>query len=124
MASADFSPFVVTTGSPLVRPPRIRILTFPFIAARFTDFGSGQLLDFSVFGHLVHLVGLLSDSCSSAQGFASGFLQIPPRDGHPYLWLILPTAGRIEDLHLLVNTHVGRTKKEQPAVLPTALRQN
>jgi len=24
--------------------------------------------------------------------FASGFLQIPPHDGHPCLWLIIPTV--------------------------------
>ncbi|EBK2060215.1 hypothetical protein AAL85_25900 [Salmonella enterica subsp. enterica serovar Typhi] len=27
------------------------------------------------------------DSCTSGRAFASGFLQIPPRDGHPCLWL-------------------------------------
>ncbi|RAN57153.1 hypothetical protein B8A33_01900, partial [Dolosigranulum pigrum] len=26
------------------------------------------------------------------QVFASGFLQIPPHDGHPCLWLIIPTV--------------------------------
>ncbi|MBY6278148.1 MAG: hypothetical protein CWE10_18620, partial [Symbiobacterium thermophilum] len=30
---------------------------------------------------------LLWGSCSSGRGFASGFLQIPPHDGHPCLWL-------------------------------------
>ncbi|HCU30104.1 MAG TPA: hypothetical protein DIC57_05755, partial [Sphaerochaeta sp.] len=29
----------------------------------------------------------LWDSCSSGRKFASGFLQIPPRRGHPCLWL-------------------------------------
>ena len=29
------------------------------------------------------ILGLLSGSCSSGPRFASGFLQIPPRDGHP-----------------------------------------
>ncbi|RAN56120.1 hypothetical protein B8A42_00280, partial [Dolosigranulum pigrum] len=28
----------------------------------------------------------------SVQVFASGFLQIPPHDGHPCLWLIIPTV--------------------------------
>ena len=41
--------------------------------------------------------------CSSGQSFAhwetfqlpkSGFLQIPPHDGHPCLWLALPATGR------------------------------
>ncbi|HAH30692.1 MAG TPA: hypothetical protein DCL44_00070 [Elusimicrobia bacterium] len=35
---------------------------------------------------------LACGSCSSGRDFASGFLQIPPRDGHPCLWL---TVGSI-----------------------------
>ena len=30
---------------------------------------------------------LISSFCSSGQMFAAGFLQIPPRDGHPCPWL-------------------------------------
>jgi len=30
---------------------------------------------------------LIWSSCSSGQIFASSFLQIPPRDGHPCYWL-------------------------------------
>ena len=37
-------------------------------------------------------------SCSSGQRFVSGFLQIPPRDGHPCLQLTVPPAGPVEDL--------------------------
>jgi len=29
----------------------------------------------------------LYDFCPSDQSFASAFLRIPPRDGHPWLWL-------------------------------------
>ena len=97
-----------------MRSPRIRTITFPFIAARSTDVGSVQLWDFSVFGRLVRLIGLLSVFYSSAQGFAYGFLQIPPRGGHPCFQLILPTVGRIVDFHHLVIAHVGRTKKSTP----------
>ena len=66
-----------------------------------------------MFGRLVRLIGLLSVFYSSAQGFAYGFLQIPPRGGHPCFQLILPTVGRIVDFHHLVIAHVGRTKKER-----------
>ena len=34
----------------------------------------------------------------SGQRFVSGFLQIPPRDGHPCLQLTVPPAGPVEDL--------------------------
>src|SRR2546427_11844803 len=32
---------------------------------------------------LIQLARLICDFCSSDQRFACGFLQIPPRDGHP-----------------------------------------
>ena len=61
---------------------------------------------------------LLCSSCSSGRDFArrvyflpptSGFLQIPPRDGHPCLRLTLPTAKRVADFHRQVVAHAGRT---------------
>src|SRR5690606_2743697 len=44
----------------------------------------------------------------------SGFLQIPPRDGHPCLWLTVPTAKPVADFHRLVIAHAGRTTTERP----------
>ncbi|EAB1455437.1 hypothetical protein D6X60_23915 [Escherichia albertii] len=44
----------------------------------------------------------LTASCSSGQHFASGFLQISPRDEHPCLPLTLPLTGCVENFHLLV----------------------
>ena len=40
---------------------------------------------------------------------ASGFLQIPPRDGHPCLRLTLPTTKRVVDFHHQAIAHGGRT---------------
>lgn len=45
----------------------------------------------------------------------SGFLQIPPYDGHPCLWLSLPTVGRLRDFHLGERASIGRTKIEAAA---------
>ena len=42
---------------------------------------------------------------------ASGFLQIPPRDGHPCLRLTLPTTKRVVDFHHQAIAHSGRTRK-------------
>uniref|UniRef100_UPI00402573EB hypothetical protein n=1 Tax=Gemmiger formicilis TaxID=745368 RepID=UPI00402573EB len=42
----------------------------------------------------------------------SGFLQIPPHDGHPCLRLTLPTAERVVVFHHLVVAHAGRTTKK------------
>src|SRR5436190_22622541 len=44
---------------------------------------SVQVSDFEDIGLLIQLARLICDFCSSDQRFACGFLQIPPRDGHP-----------------------------------------
>jgi hypothetical protein len=44
---------------------------------------SVQVLDFEDIRLLIQLARLVCDFCSSSQRFACGFLQIPPRDGHP-----------------------------------------
>jgi hypothetical protein len=41
---------------------------------------------------LPHSDSLLSGFCSSGPSFAPGFLQIPPRDGHPCLLLTVPVT--------------------------------
>ncbi|NIE78624.1 hypothetical protein F3J45_29835, partial [Pantoea sp. Ap-967] len=62
-----------------------------------------QVLGFGSHCYLTPLCRLLSASCSSGQHFASGFLQIRSRPRHPCLWLTLPLAGCVEDLHLQVS---------------------
>jgi hypothetical protein len=44
---------------------------------------SVQVSDFEDICPLIQLARLICDFCSSGQRFACGFLQIPPRDGHP-----------------------------------------
>jgi hypothetical protein len=58
-------------------------LTFTLISAASTFKLSVQVLDFEDNGLLIQLARLLCGFCSSDQRFACGFLQIPPRDGHP-----------------------------------------
>ncbi|MCL2426947.1 MAG: hypothetical protein FWD05_11500, partial [Oscillospiraceae bacterium] len=43
--------------------------------------------------------------------FASGFLQIPPRNGHPCLWLTLAAAGCARDFNPRDCARAGRTAK-------------
>ncbi|HPE70243.1 MAG TPA: hypothetical protein PLF96_13050, partial [Thermotogota bacterium] len=52
----------------------------------------------------------------SDRGFASGFLQIPPHDSHPYLWRQVPTAKPVADFHRQVTALAGRTKTEHQVV--------
>jgi hypothetical protein len=60
--------------------------------------------------------GLVCDFCSSGQGFAAGFLQIPSRDGHPCLWLTLLAAKRVADFNRKVCAHAGRTKRNSARI--------
>ncbi len=89
MASADFChPFtkplgIVSPNGQNDRPPRVRRMTFTLIPAVYTPTVSVQVLGFEDIGLLTHGDRLVYDSCTSGQCFAFGFLQIPPRDGHP-----------------------------------------
>ena len=49
---------------------------------------------------------------------ASGFLQIPPRDGHPCLRLTLPTTKRVVDFHHQAIAHGGRTSNPARSGFP------
>jgi hypothetical protein len=65
------------------RPPRVRRVTFTLIPAASTSAASVQASGFEDNGLLTHGGRLVCDSCTSGQCFASSFLQIPLRSGHP-----------------------------------------
>ena len=68
------------------RPPDLPgycALTFTLMPVGSTSRRSVQELGFASMCPLTPAVPPLSASCSSGQRFAFGFLQIPPRDGHP-----------------------------------------
>ena len=84
MASADFPfrlRFGISRGKPVLLPQEpagfTLLLTVANRASRYI-------------ARLPHSLCLLPDSCSSGPCFASGFLQIPPYDGHPCLRLTVP----------------------------------
>src|SRR5204862_6063914 len=63
--------------------PSLRSWTFTLMSATSTHKLSVQVSDFEDIGLLIQLARLICDFCSSDQRFACGFLQLPPRDGHP-----------------------------------------
>ena len=84
MGSADFSQFVVTTANETACETstlKVRALS-PHLPATFTG-TSSNFWTSSSFADLSVFPSLICGSCSSGQGFAYSFLQIPPRDGHP-----------------------------------------
>ena len=88
------------------------------VTAASTVWDSGSIGLLLVWQSRPSQVSLICDFCSSIRNFArrgtfpastSGFLQIPPRDGHPCLRLMLPATERIVDFHHQVIAHAGRT---------------
>ena len=113
MGSADFSQFVVTTAVETACETstlKVHALS-PHLPATFTgtssNFWTSSLLaDLSVFPSLI------CGSCTSGQGFAYSFLQIPPHDGHPCCSAIhFPLPGHVQDFHLRERAHGAQTKR-------------
>ena len=84
MGSADFSQFVVTTANGTACETstlKVRALS-PHLPATLTG-TSSNFWTSSILADLSVFPSLICGSCSSGQGFAYSFLQIPPHDGHP-----------------------------------------
>ena len=79
---------------------------------------SVQLLDFSLYGNLIHASQPVR-ATFTGQWFASGFLQTPPHDDALAIGCTLPTAGRVRDFHPLERVPAGHTTKKA-AELPAA----
>lgn len=87
---------------------------------------SVQLLDFSLFGNLIHASQPIRVSCPvgttfTGQCFASGFLQTLPRDDAFAIGCTLPTAGRVGDFHPLERVPAGHTKNASRPNWPTGI---
>ena len=63
------------------------IVIFPPALAQVYGCSPWQLWISSCLGDSSDRNRLKLDSCTSSRAFASSFLQIPPRDGHPCSWL-------------------------------------
>ena len=122
-ASADFSrpvPRRCRRGSPdrpdrARRPPRVSCVSFPraspdlpACAVRMTIGRPRPLPRYPTHA------GLVSGFCSSSPSFGIGFLQIPPRDGHPCLALRFRSSRPAENLHLRDTKHAWQTKRRVP----------
>ena len=96
-------------------------LPSPRRSAAFTLWNSGSFgLRFGVETRPFQ-IRLICSFCSSNRGFACGlvclptsdFLQIPPCNGRPCLWLTVPTAKSVADFHRQVIAHAERTRKKE-----------
>ena len=109
-------PLLTSHGSLLLqtslsmRPPRVSVITFAsYICCIYASkFGQYRTL-FCVANSSVSK-RLIYSFCSSDRGFAFDFLQTPPHDGRPCLWLTVPTAKPVADFHRQVITHAERTE--------------
>jgi len=99
---------------PASRPPRVRACSVsPSISSCTPDTFGNQ--DFALGCKLIHLSrASLLGSCSSDRRFAAGFLQIPPRGGHPCLKLTATIPFAVRDLHPIEHAHAGHKSSPSP----------
>src|SRR5699024_12569032 len=95
-----------------VSAPRTRSITPSHVPAACTVLNSCSIGLCFVWQPRPFPVSVIYSSCPSVRDFAAGFLRIPPRNGHPYLWLTVPTAKSVMDFHHQVIAHAGRTKND------------
>ena len=91
------------------RPPRVSVTTFASYICCIYTLKFGQYGTLFWLGNSSVSKSLLYSFCSSDRGFAVGFLQTPPHDGRPCLWLTVPTAKSVADFHRQVVTRAERT---------------
>lgn len=107
--SADYSANSAIAQPP--RPPEVRCNSFPrpcqiYCSSLRSVIGLPRLLPC-----YLACSSLISGFCSSLPCFVIGFLQIPPRDGHPCLDSHFRLPRRAEDFHLRDLHHARRTTK-------------
>src|SRR5690606_1904629 len=117
----SFTPYFHGYVHTSMRSPRVRVITFIPSTCCIYPSKTGQYRTSVCSGTLSISIGLVCRFCPSGQDFAAGFLQIPPRDGHPCLKLTLPTANCARDFHPIVMTHAGRTHKNALQLLGSIL---
>ena len=126
MGGADFCKFSHAFRHGLLLSERILQISpgkndnLPLMATTSTVWGSGSIGLSLVAQGRPPQASLVCGFCPLAREFAlrrtfqppqSGFLQIPPRDGHPCLWLTVPATESVVDFHHQVVAHAGRTQK-------------
>ena len=96
-----------------MRPPRVSVITFTSYICCIYALKFGQYWTLFCVGNSSVPKRLIYSFCSSDRGFASDFLQTPPHDGRPCLWLTVPTAKSVADFHRQVITHAEHTTKKR-----------
>ena len=129
MGGADFCKFSHAFRHGLLLSERILQISpgkndnLPLMATTSTVWGSGSIGLSLVAQSRPPQISLLCGFCPLAREFAlrrtfqppqSDFLQIPPRDGHPCLWLTVPATESVVDFHHQVVDHAGRTQQSTP----------
>ena len=133
MGGADFCKFSHAFRHGLLLSERILQISpgkndnLPLMATTSTVWGSGSIGLSLVAQSRPPQISLLCGFCPLAREFAlrrtfqppqSDFLQIPPRDGHPCLWLTVPATESVVDFHHQVVAHAGRTQNADSRLLP------
>ena len=92
-----------------MRPPQVLARSFPLIPAIFTTHDSVQLLGFGLYGNLTLIHSLYMISVRQARVLPSASFRLLVTEDALAFGYILPTAGRIRDLHPLERALTGHT---------------
>ena len=96
-----------------MRPPQVLARSFPLIPAIFTTHDSVQLLGFGLYGNLTLIHSLYMISVRQARVLPSASFRLLVTEDALAFGYILPTAGRIRDLHPLERAPAGRTMRKR-----------
>ena len=96
-----------------MRSPRVLTRSFPLMSAVFTVKRFRTVIGLRLVKQSYPRLQPLYGFCPSDQSFASAFLQIPPRDGHPWLWLY-PSHCRADSGLSPVRTCARRAHSQNP----------
>jgi len=105
----------------MMRPPQVLLIAFSSYIRRIYTTEFRQYRTSSCLADSSTPCCLICEFYSSDRGFASSFLQIPPHDGHPCLWLTVPTAKPVADSHRQAIRHAMHTKKAPSAQMGNGL---
>ena len=97
-----------------MRPPQVLAHSFPLIPAISTTYDSVQLLGFGLDGNLTLIHSLYMISVRQARVLPPASFRLLVAEDALAFGYILPTAGRIRDLHPLERTPAGRTIPKAP----------
>jgi hypothetical protein len=107
---------------PVIRPPRVRVPSFPPSIRYIYSIPPSGSMDFALFGELIQRYPPLYVVRVPRTGGAACFLRIPCLHGHPCIKLTITIAFMARDSHPMIAPMPGAPKKWSPKQTTTSSR--